>query len=78
MVLRVERECFRLDRGGGARKSPCDREDRLDETLDELDQRREKPIPAAVGGQALGDPAEAFGEPLGGGLRGWDGGVHAT
>ena len=63
---------------GGRRKVPRDREDRLDETLDQMDQQRGQPIPAAVGGQALGDLAEPFGEPLGGGVGGWGGGVHAT
>jgi hypothetical protein len=46
--------------------------------LDQLDQERAKPIPAAVGGQALGDLAASFGEPLRGGLGGWGGGMHAT
>ena len=78
LLLRGEGGCFRLDRGGGRRKVPRDREDRLDETLDQMDQQRGQPIPAAVGGQALGDLAEPFGEPLGGGLGGWGGGVHAT
>ncbi len=78
LLLRGEGSCVRLDRGGGRRKGPRDREDRLDETLDQLDQQRGQPIPAAVGGQALGDLAEPFGEPLGGGVGGWGGGVHAT
>ena len=41
--------------GRRRRKVPRDREDRLDETLDQMDQQRGQPIPAAVGGQALGD-----------------------
>jgi hypothetical protein len=77
LPLRGEGGCFRLDRGGD-RKVPRDREDRLDETLDQLDQQRGQPIPAAVGGQALGDLAASFGEPLRGGFWGWGGGVHAA
>jgi hypothetical protein len=67
---------FRLDRGGG-RKVSRDREDRLDQKLDQLDQERANPIPAAAGGQAFGDLAASFGEPLRRGLGGWGAGVHA-
>ena len=78
MLLRGEGCCFRLDRGGGRRKVSRDREDRLDEMLDQLDQERAKPIPAAVGGQALGDLAASFGEPLRRGGGGGGGGVQAA
>jgi hypothetical protein len=78
LLLRGEGGCVRLARGGGRRKGPRDREKRLDETLDQMDQQRGKPIPAAVGGQALGDLAASFGEPLGGGFWGWGGAVHAA
>jgi hypothetical protein len=78
VLLRGEGGCFRLGRGGGRRKVSRDREDRLDQKLDQLDQERANPIPAAVGGQALGDLAASFGEPLRRGVGGWGGGVHAT
>jgi hypothetical protein len=77
LLRRGEGGFVRLGRGGG-RKSPRDREDRLDQKLDQLDQERANPIPAALGGQAFGDLAASLGEPLRRGVGGWGGGVHAT
>ena len=78
LLPRGEGGCFRLDRGGGCRKVPRDREDRLDETLDQMDQQRGQPIPAAVGGQALGDSRRTVRRTARWRLGGMGWGVHAT
>jgi hypothetical protein len=66
----------RFVRGGGRRRIPGDGVERLDDQVEQTDQQCRQPIPAAVRGQALGEPAELLGEPVLRGLRGWGAGVH--
>jgi hypothetical protein len=81
----LDRGCWLLLLGRGARcrlawrsgrKVRGDGVKRLDDQVDQTDQQRGQPAPAAVGGQALGELAEFLGEPILGGVRGWGGGVH--
>jgi hypothetical protein len=51
--------------------------EQLDEQVDEARQESPEPIPAAVRGQILRNPAECLGEPLRGSLEG-RGGTHSA
>jgi hypothetical protein len=62
---------FGLVRGGG-RQVPGNGTERPDDQVDQTDQQRRQPVPAAVRGQVFGE----LGERLLGGLWGWGCGVH--
>jgi hypothetical protein len=61
-------------RRGGFGKVAGDGAERLDDQVEQTDQQRPQPVPAAVGDKALRDLGQSLGEAM---LGGWGGLVHA-